>query len=229
MHKEPACVVEAKDLFNTYAEELYGDSAKSTDEGKPITEDLESTVASELLALQKPSDVALFQNIKIDTRCVLFLKTKEPIEPISFVRRICQDASEHSAKKHTRFIKRLTPMTRMGKASEAGLEQVAKVVLAPDFHGEEASPKKFAIRVTTRDNNLLKRDDVINQIARLVGTLHSVDLKHYDLLILVEIYRNVLGMSVVGNDYEKLKRYNLSELYTPIPKAGINTDADDVH
>jgi tRNA acetyltransferase TAN1 len=66
-----------------------------------------------------------------------------------------------------------------------------------------------------------------------------VDLSGYDLLILVEIYQvrkcgvnkkyvpfaetmksdgkqNVLGMSVVGADYEKLKRFNLEELHDPV-------------
>lgn len=35
----------------------------------------------------------------------------------------------------------------------------------------------------------MKRDDVIKIVADVVGPLHSVDLKNFDLLILVEIYR----------------------------------------
>lgn len=35
----------------------------------------------------------------------------------------------------------------------------------------------------------MRRDDVIEQVANIVGKRHSVDLKHYDLLILVEIYK----------------------------------------
>ena len=35
----------------------------------------------------------------------------------------------------------------------------------------------------------MKRDDVIKQVATAVGPRHSVDLKNYDLLILVDIYR----------------------------------------
>lgn len=222
MNKEPACVNEVKDLFKSYAESLYGDNSGPDDGEKPTSGDLESAVASELSDLQKPSDFALFQNIKIDTRCVLFLKTQKPVEPVSFVQRICQDASQESVRKQTRYIKRLTPMTMMGKATEAGLELVAKAVLAPSFHSEDIPPKRFAIRTTTRDNNLLKRDDIIKRVASLVGTKHSVDLKNYDLLILVEVYRNVLGMSVVGSDYERLKRYNLSEIYAPTSKAEQN-------
>ena len=51
----------------------------------------------------------------------------------------------------------------------------------------------------------------------MVGPSHSVDLKNYDALILVEIYRNVLGMSVIGGDFDKLKRFNLAEIWDPTP------------
>lgn len=28
-------------------------------------------------------------------------------------------------------------------------------------------------------------------------------------------YQNVIGMSVAGSDYDRLKKYNLAELYSP--------------
>lgn len=74
-------------------------------------------------------------------------------------------------------------------------------------------------------------------MASVVGREHSVDLKNYDLLIIVlviqvslprlrsrgifadGVLKNVIGMSVVGSDYDDLKRYNLAELYRPAPKA----------
>ena len=61
----------------------------------------------------------------------------------------------------------------------------------------------------------MKRDDVIQQVATSVRELAegwTVDLKNPDVLILVDVYRNVLGMSVVGEDYERLKRFNLAEI-----------------
>lgn len=67
---------------------------------------------------------------------VLFFRTREPVEPVSFVQRICESASEDKTTKRTRFVKRLTPMTRMGKATERSLEETAKAVLGPVFHGE---------------------------------------------------------------------------------------------
>ncbi|KAJ5591125.1 hypothetical protein N7450_005097 [Penicillium hetheringtonii] len=76
----------------------------------------------------------------------------------------------------------------------------------------------FAIRPTIRGNNKFKRDDLIKTIAEIVGPEHSVDLTNYDLTILVEVSQNLMGMSVVQSDYDKLKRYNLAEIYDPSPK-----------
>jgi tRNA acetyltransferase TAN1 len=85
-------------------------------------------------------------------------------------------------------------------------------------------------------------------VAAIVGPDHTVDLKSYDLLILVEIYKvrprsasigtcgisfvsrmtrantidlhvqNICGVSVVGSDFDKLKKYNLAEIFEPTPK-----------
>jgi tRNA acetyltransferase TAN1 len=67
--------------------------------------------------------------------CVFFVKTLAPVEPAKLVHKICEDARTASdpKDKKSRYINRLRPNTLMGKASESGLEQVAKQVLAPWF------------------------------------------------------------------------------------------------
>lgn len=50
----------------------------------------------------------------------------------------------------------------------------------------------------------------------IVPIEHKVDLKNYEKLILVDVYRNVVGMSVVGEAREhedQLRRFNLAEIY----------------
>jgi tRNA acetyltransferase TAN1 len=102
---------------------------------------------------------------------------------------------------------------------------------------------QFAIRPNLRNHSILSRDAVIKQVAAAVGPDHQVDLKAYDLLILIEIYqvrfpmrprlspgggkpyenisanhvKNICGMSVVGSDFEELKRFNLAEIFDPTP------------
>lgn len=48
---------------------------------------------------------------------------------------------------------------------------------------------KFAIRPSIRNNKEFSRDEVIKSVAAAVGPGHIVDLRGYDLLILVEIYK----------------------------------------
>lgn len=48
---------------------------------------------------------------------------------------------------------------------------------------------QFAIRPTLRNHNILTRDSIIKQVASLVGPGHEVNLKGYELLIVVEVYQ----------------------------------------
>jgi tRNA acetyltransferase TAN1 len=114
------------------------------------------------------------------------------------------------------------------KVLASGLESLCDEVLPAHFKVQSDDPNaaidqpavqgcKFAIRPTIRNNNKLDRDQVIKVVADKVTALgngkHTVDLKGYDKLILVDVYRNIVGMSVVGNEFESLKRFNLAEIH----------------
>ncbi|KAF2278414.1 uncharacterized protein EI97DRAFT_449069 [Westerdykella ornata] len=217
MKKEGKSVAELRDLFQEYAARLYGVSQTTgkadDDDSEGDGADIEAAIKKELDDMRKPAGDPLFTSVKLDTQCLLFFKTKDPIDPVSFVQKICQDAADGVEQRRCRFVKRLTPITGIGKATERGLDEVAKSVLAPHFHGPGNSGKKFAIRTSIRNNKEFTRDNVIKTVAAAVGPGHKVDLSGYDLLILVEIYKNIIGMSVVGPEFEKLKRFNLAELH----------------
>ncbi|KAL8766685.1 MAG: hypothetical protein Q9209_006615 [Squamulea sp. 1 TL-2023] len=225
MHKEGLCTIELRNLFNEYAGLIYGDvtanGAAVTDDAQLGSDDIEAEINKEVQVIQTSKKGALFVPVKIDVQCVLFFKTREPVKPVSFVHRICSDAMNKTTIKQTRHAKRLTPMSRMGKATEKGLEEVAKAVLAPVFHREGVSTQKFAIRTTIRNNHAMKRDNIIKRVADLVGEPHTVDLKNYNQMILVDVYRNILGMSVVGSDFEELKRFNIAEIHEPEPTLNV--------
>ncbi|KAH0542365.1 hypothetical protein FGG08_003210 [Glutinoglossum americanum] len=207
MHKEAKCTGDLIDLFNKQAEELYGSY-----EGEVESGDIEGEINREISEIRQPKDDRLFSPVRVDVKCVLFFKTREPIEPVGFVHRICTDASSSSGRKQSRWVKRLTPMTLIGKATENGLDEVSKIVLAPHFHRSDQAGKKFAIRTNIRNHNTLTRDSIIKRVAAVIGPGHRVDLKDYDLLVLVEIFQNICGMSVVPADFDQLRRYNLAEI-----------------
>ncbi|KAF1839803.1 hypothetical protein BDW02DRAFT_593668 [Decorospora gaudefroyi] len=221
MKKEAKSVSDMRDLFQEYVAELYGTAGSSemAADGDSDSDvgDIEAEIKKELADIRKPSTKPLFTSLKLDTQCLMFFRTRSPLEPVSFVHKICQDIADGAQLKNLRYVKRLTPITATDKATPQGLEAVAKQVLGPHFHGIDQAGKKFAIRPSIRNNKEFRRDEVINTVAAAVGPGHKVDLKGYDLLILVEIYKNVLGMSVVGPDFEKLKRFNIEELRQPLP------------
>jgi tRNA acetyltransferase TAN1 len=76
---------------------------------------------------------------------VVFFKTRQPVEPISFVHKIVQDTANGVQHKNCRFVKRLTPITAIEKANLKGLEAVAQKVLAPHFHGSDKKGKKVSL------------------------------------------------------------------------------------
>jgi len=80
---------------------------------------------------------------------VVFFRTQPPIEPVSFVRTICEDVRKGSYTLHFHSVKRLTPMTLIGKATENGLLDIARRVLAPHFHQGGSSEKKVRKLSTT--------------------------------------------------------------------------------
>jgi hypothetical protein len=73
---------------------------------------------------------------------VLFFKSVPPVDPSSFVLSFVKDLSEHPTRKRAHAVKRLTPITLIGKATEKGIDELAEKVLAPHFHGEAVEEKK---------------------------------------------------------------------------------------
>ena len=233
--QEDKCGRDAKDLLSQYVDanamnnSSNGTTNATTDESKEEDLDVESSIQKELDSIKSSTAHAQapLSFVKLDIPCVTFVKTGPGIDPVSLVHAICKDAQSRPDLKRSRFIKRMTPVTMLRKILPDGLEQVCESVLKPHFHSG-GSPKKFAIRPTIRNNDKLHRDEVIKTVANAVGPPHTVDLKHYDLLILLDVYRNVCGMSVVGSDFEELRRFNLAELYQPTPELGsaIKPDSD---
>lgn len=123
----------------------------------------------------------------------------------------------------SKWTHRLTPVTRTGKATLEGLGEVAKEVVGPYFHEGQEGVKvcvlsaaggsqicsltgthlcyQFCIRPTTRQHNVLKRDQVIKLVADIVGPNHKVDINNHDVLILIDIYK--VGYKLARNQHRR--------------------------
>jgi tRNA acetyltransferase TAN1 len=125
-------------------------------DGDDAEDDIEAAIQKELAALDAKgtgSATAGGQNltpIKMSVDCLLFVKTRPPIDPVAFVRRICEDAKSRAdpGQMRCRYVNRLTPVTATAKATEQGLVELAKEVLGPFF---DLSGKRSGAAAVAKD------------------------------------------------------------------------------
>ncbi|KAJ9056099.1 THUMP domain-containing protein 1 [Entomophthora muscae] len=72
----------------------------------------------------------------------------------------------------------------------------------------EIAPLKFAIAFNSRLCSQIKKEEVISRVASLVKEPHTVDLTKPDVTIVIEIFKNICGISLV-RDFHELKKYNI--------------------
>lgn len=219
--KEGAAVKDALDLFNDYADRhnLMDPAGDQNDEDDEEA-DIEASIANELGSLKEKKTKSRFVSLKTNIECVIFIKTPKSVDPTDLVHGICTEAQGNPERKSGgRFLRRMTPIVASSDASLSGLEQSLPKALPREFAGE---PRKFKIEPTFRNHNVLNRDILIPRVAEAITQMgpHTVDLKKYDVLVMIEVLRGFLGLSVV-RDWEKLRKYNLSEIYND----GIQTAA----
>ncbi|KAL9572970.1 hypothetical protein ACKAV7_002655 [Fusarium commune] len=239
-------ITEFKNLCNEYGESLFGvkppNEDGDNDEDDEDAGDIEASIEKELasMAQPKPKTKQTFTPIGTGLDCVFFMKTVKPVEPLKLVTKACQDAKDcpDPMQRKTKYINRLTPIFDTDKATDKGIERVARSVMESHFElksesGEDASAEPatseqdgegsaactYAIRYNIRNHTAFKSSEVIKKIADLVSPKHKVNLTSPDKVVLIEIFQltsveTFCGVSVVdGKESEELKRYNLNELY----------------
>ncbi|KAI0015855.1 hypothetical protein F4780DRAFT_762298 [Xylariomycetidae sp. FL0641] len=245
--KERQALEELMALSAEYGKKLYNIDAEADSDADDGPEDIEASIQNELAGMkaesQKKSKDAPFEPMRMGLDCLLFMRTRPPVEPRAFARAICRDAKDAGDKRmwKSRFINKFTPITLTGKATLKGVEEVARTVLEGQFalkgadegekkededgENKEAGESKedgacsYAIRPSFRSHNTLKRNEVIDLVAKLIAPQHKVNLTKPDKVILIDIYQTFCGMSVVDGEWEDLKRYNLHELYLSAAKS----------
>ncbi|KKA26977.1 hypothetical protein TD95_005426 [Thielaviopsis punctulata] len=186
-------------------------------------------------AKKKPLRAA-FLPVNLNCESVFFIRTHAPVQPVQLALAICEDARRCAAprERKAKYINRLTPVVGTAKATETAVGVLARDVLGQVFklrpveEGEQAEGEKdedkeeeeerqaftYAIRTAKRNHNTLSTDTVIKKVAGQVSLPHTVNLTKPDKMVLIDIFRNIAGMSVVdGADFERLKKFNLDSIY----------------
>lgn len=212
-NREKKCADELVDLFNDYVEEWDIKPSAKEEYEKDLT--VEESVKAELKQMEdaKHNKDRLVRSVHLGQQCLVFIKLKKPIDPEKFVHNVLEDLFVTKEKK-TRYTLKLLPVQSSCSASIEEIQKLARKILEPHFHGENQQPLKFAININKRNFNTIEKDTLTKKIAECVGHNHGhkVDLKNFDVLIMVECFKNNVGMSVV-KDFKKFCNYNVDQIF----------------
>ncbi|KYO30603.1 THUMP domain-containing protein 1 [Alligator mississippiensis] len=212
---ERKCVGEAYSLLGEYGEQLYGPEKFSDQDDKlsgSEEDDVEAALKKEIDQIRTSTEQKLrrFQSVESGANNVVFIRTLG-IEPEKLVHHILKDMHT-TKKKKTRVILRMLPISGTCKAFLEDMKKYTETFFEPWFK----APNKgtFQIVYKARNNSHMSREEVIKELAGIVGSLNpenKVDLNNPENTIVVEIIKNVCCLSVV-KDYVLFRKYNLQEV-----------------
>ncbi|XP_059979076.1 THUMP domain-containing protein 1 [Lagenorhynchus albirostris] len=214
---ERKCVEEAYSLLNEYGDDMYGPEKFADKDQQPSgseaeDDDVEAALKKEVGDIKASTEMRLrrFQSVESGANNVVFIRTLG-IEPEKLVHHILQDIYK-TKKKKTRVILRMLPISGTCKAFLEDMKKYAETFLEPWFK----APNKgtFQIVYKSRNNSHMNREEVIKELAGIVGSLNSenkVDLTNPQYTVVVEIIKAVCCLSVV-KDYTLFRKYNLQEV-----------------
>ncbi|KAL7979193.1 hypothetical protein Chor_015217 [Crotalus horridus] len=206
---ERKCVAEAYSLLGEYGEQLYGPEQEEEEEEE---DDAEAALKKEVDQIRTSTEQKQrrFQSVESGANNVVFIRTLG-VEPEKLVHYILKDMHA-TKKKKTRVILRMLPVSGTCKAFLEDMKRYSETFFEPWFK----SPRKgtFQIVYKARNNSHLSREEVIKELAGIVGHLNpenKVDLSNPEYTVVVEIIKNICCLSVV-KDYVLFRKYNLQEV-----------------
>ncbi|XP_053132371.1 THUMP domain-containing protein 1 [Hemicordylus capensis] len=216
---ERKCVAEAYSLLGEYGEQLYGpeqftdpEEGRTSGNEEEEEDDAEAALKKEVDQIRASTEQKLrrFQSVDSGANNVVFIRTLG-VEPEKLVHHILKDMHA-TKKKKTRVILRMLPVSGTCKAFLEDMKRYSETFFEPWFK----SPLKstFQIVYKARNNSHLSREEVIKELAGVVGHLNpenKVDLSNPEFTIVVEIIKNICCLSVV-KDYVLFRKYNLQEV-----------------
>ncbi|NWU66208.1 THUM1 protein, partial [Pterocles burchelli] len=216
---ERKCVGEAYSLLGEYGDLLYGpeqfsdpEERLSGSEREEDEDDVEAALKKEVGQIRASTEQKLrrFQSVESGANNVVFIRT-QGIEPENLVHHILKDMHA-TKKKKTRVILRMLPISGTCKAFMEDMKKYTETFFEPWFKAPNKST--FQIVYKARNNSHMSREEVIKELAGIVGSLNpenKVDLNNPKYTIVVEIIKNVCCFSVV-RDYVLFRKYNLQEV-----------------
>jgi len=211
--------IDAIQIFERYAEAAAEGKEESREDDK--NQSVGSGILAEIAEInQKKKKV--FWGVDTGVKGLVYIRfLDKEMTPYSIVRAIMDEAERTKQAAH-RYLFKFTPLERGCFAAVDQIKTTAEKYVAQML--DAAKPEKFAVVYKARNNDKIKRADVITAVAGAVPAGFEVDLVNPDVHIIVEIFKHGCGMSCV-RDFIKYRKYNVHEFVDPnhgAKMAGVN-------
>ena len=176
-------------------------------------DDIEKAMAKEASQIKSIKPVERrFQNVDCKAKNCIFIKTILG-SPCDLADTIFTDLEEKKVQK-TRHAIRMMPITATCKAVIKNIEETAEILFKPHFETEFGVGLKYTSVCKIRNNQSISRTAILPSLGKIIremNPLHMLCHDEPDLVVLIEILRNICCLSVVKNFF-RFKKYNLHEV-----------------
>ncbi|WFD33110.1 hypothetical protein MSPP1_004167 [Malassezia sp. CBS 17886] len=188
---------------------------------RPAADDgIEAQMRRELAELQKSTSSRIVP-LETDTECLCYLQCAPPLDATRLVQCVMEHV-ERTGETRSRFVQRLTPVDRLCHADVASIRTAVSAAVEPFFPAGRArtvrmpplcAHPQYRVEPRIRSHSTLSRDALIPLVAACVPTTaeHRVDLSKPDVVIVVEILKNVCGVGAVEH-FDRFAKMNVQTL-----------------
>ena len=186
---------------------------KESDSGSDSEDDMEKAMAKEASEIKAVNPVGRrFQNVDCKAKNCIFIKTTLD-NPCDLTDAIFEDLIETKVQK-ARYAIRMLPVAETCKAVMKNIEETAEKLFKPHFATEFGVGVKYTSVCKIRNNNSVSRTAILpclGKIIRELNPLHMLCHDEPDLVVLIEVIRNICCLSVIKNFF-RFKKCNLHEV-----------------
>ena len=153
-----------------------------------------------------------FQNVDCKAKNCIFIKTTLD-SPTEVAYAILSDLEKTKVQK-TRHAIRMLPVAATCKAVMKNIEETAETLFKPYFETEFGVGIKYTSVCKIRNNQSISRMAILPNLGRIIkemNPLHSLCYDEPELVILIEVIRNICCISVI-RDFFRFRKYNLLEV-----------------
>ncbi|OQR93618.1 hypothetical protein THRCLA_08400 [Thraustotheca clavata] len=209
--KERQVVKDVLNILNEAAEKYYpkyDEDNEEEEEGDSKTS--AEKLAEEIKGLKK--DKGRFVALDTGVKGIIMIQIVDrKIPVIALVDRIFEEVVD-TKQFSSRFIQRLIPLENLCFPSVEDITTAVTPFI--ERHFKDTKDLTFCVEVKKRNSGNIPSMDIINACVAVVGEQHKVDLTTPQVVILIEIFKNVCGVSVVTN-FHQFRKFNVRVIVDP--------------